>query len=255
MFFSVGRGGMQRAGSGKSGDGRHTTRRATPRYRPELVPLEDRLLLSTVTVQVGPGGANTFSPAAVTVNVGDTVHWVWGSDFHSTTSGPCSAGTCTADGKWDSGIFNAPHAFNFTFTSPGTFPYYCIIHSDMGMTGSVTVVGAPSPVPGAPAVTQLTPARAGALKRHLTLTVFGNNFNAGAVVRVNGHPLATTFSGGGQLQVANFLEQVRAAFTVRRHGPPRVLFARRRLGVTVLNPDGNESAAVTFVVRPVPGVA
>src|SRR5262249_12835428 len=90
MFFSVGRGGRQRAGSDQSRERRPTTRRATPRFRPELLPLEDRRLLSPVTVLVGPGGANTFSPAAVTVNVGDTVHWVWNSDFHSTTSGPCS---------------------------------------------------------------------------------------------------------------------------------------------------------------------
>jgi plastocyanin len=254
MFFSVCRSWMQRAARGQSRDGRHTTRRATPRYRPELLPLEDRLLLSTVTVQVGPGGANTFSPDAVTINVGDTVHWVWDSDFHSTTSGTCSGGNCTPDGKWDSMIFNAPHTFNFTFTSPGTFPYFCIVHSEMGMTGTVTVAGAHSLVPGAPAITQLTPARAPEGKRHLTLTVFGGNFNPGAVVRVNGHPLDTTFSSSSQLQVANFLEQVRAAFTVRRHGLARVLFKRGKLFVTVLNPDGNESAAVTFVVRPAPGV-
>ena len=76
-------------------------------------------------------------------------------------------------GKGNFELFEEIFADDFTFTSPGTFHYFCTIHSEMGMTGSVTVVGTPSPVPGAPAVTQLTPARAGALKRHLTLTVFG----------------------------------------------------------------------------------
>jgi plastocyanin len=254
MFFSVGRGGNRRAVFGKSRDGRHTTRRATSRYRPELLPLEDRLLLSTVTVRVGPGGADTFSPAAVTINVGDTVHWVWDSDFHSTTSGTCPGGNCTPDGKWDSDIFNAPHTFDVTFTSPGTFPYYCIVHAMGGMTGTVTVAGAQAAVPGAPAITQLTPARASEARRHLTLNVFGSNFNPGAVVRVNGRPLPTTFTNGGQLQVANFLEQVRVVLTVRRRGLPRPPLKRGRLAVTVLNPDGNESAAATFVVRPAPGV-
>jgi plastocyanin len=250
MFVSACRRWMQRAVSGKSRDGRHSTRRATAGYRPELVPLEDRLLLSTVTVQVGPNGTNTFSPAAVTIKVGDTVHWVWASDTHSTTSGTCSGGTCTPDGMWDSGVHNVPHTFDFTFTGAGTFSYFCTIHGPLGMTGTVTVVKPPPVVPGAPAITQLKPARAVEGKRHLTLTVFGSNFNDGAVVRVKGRPLATTFSSSGELKVANFLEQVRRAFTVRRNGQVRILFKRGRLAVTVLNPDGLESAPVIFVVRP-----
>jgi plastocyanin len=255
MFISVCRRWVQSAVSGKPRDGRPAPRRVTSRYRPELLPLEDRLLLSTVTVQVGPGGAIVFSPAAVTINVGDTVHWVWGSNMHSTTSGTCSGVTCTPNGMWDSGVHDAPHTFDFTFTGTGTFSYFCSVHGPFGMKGTVTVVQPPPAVPGAPAITQLTPARAVEGKRHLTLTVSGSNFDAGAVVRVNGRPLATTFSNSSELKVANFLEQVRRAFTVRRHGHVRVLFKHGKLNVTVLNPDGNESAAVTFVVRPAPVVS
>jgi plastocyanin len=255
MFISVCRRWMQRVTPDRARAGRNATHRAAPRYRPELVPLEDRLLLSTVTVQVGPGGAIAFSPAAVTINVGDTVHWVWGSDMHSTTSGTCSGATCTPDGKWDSGVHNAPHTFDFTFTGPGTFAYFCTIHGTLGMTGTITVVNPAPSVPGAPAIAQLTPARAVEGKHNLTLTVSGSNFNPGAVVRVNGHPLATTFSSSSQLQVATFLEQVRAAFTVKRHGHRRVLFKHGKLLVTVLNPDGNVSAGITFTVRPAPGAA
>ena len=35
--------------------------------------------------------------------------------------------------------------FEFTYTSEGEFPYYCVPHENFGMLGNVTVV-APTPV-------------------------------------------------------------------------------------------------------------
>jgi titin len=65
-----------------------------------------------------------------TINEGDTIHWVWQSGTHSTTSGTCSGpGTCTPSGTWDSTILSAPNTFDFTFNSSGTFPYYCRVHT------------------------------------------------------------------------------------------------------------------------------
>jgi plastocyanin len=90
---------------------------------------------ATVTVTVGPGGANSFSPNPVNVNLGDAVHWVWDSSFHSTTSGTA----CTPDGTWDSGLLNVGATFDRTFSSAGTFPYFCSAHCSLGMTGSVVV--------------------------------------------------------------------------------------------------------------------
>ncbi len=69
----------------------------------------------------------SFSPASVTIKVNDQVKWNWAGNYHSTTSDA---------GLWDSGINNAPHAYSYTFTAAGTFPYSCIYH---GFTGSVTV--------------------------------------------------------------------------------------------------------------------
>ena len=47
------------------------------------------------TVQVGPGGGMSFvdsqsGNSTSTINVGDTIEWVWVSGFHSTTSGTCT---------------------------------------------------------------------------------------------------------------------------------------------------------------------
>ncbi len=91
---------------------------------------------------VNPSGEPVVDP---TINLGDTVHWVWDSGLHSTTS---VAGLAES---WDSGNFLAPSTFDHTFTNLGEFPYYCDIHGfDNGdgtaggtMTGVVTVVPEP----------------------------------------------------------------------------------------------------------------
>jgi plastocyanin len=101
---------------------------------------------ATKTVQVGPGGSLTFSPASVTVTVGDTVEWQWMSGAHTTTraQGPET---------WDSGIASAPFTFSHTFMQAGTFPYVCSIHEALGMTGTVRVRSAASSTTTVPTVT------------------------------------------------------------------------------------------------------
>ncbi|MGH2362080.1 MAG: cupredoxin domain-containing protein, partial [bacterium] len=71
--------------------------------------------------------------------VGGTVTWTWNSGgvSHSTTSGACSP-NCMPDGRWDSGVHSTPNTFSFTFTSAGTYPYYCSFHG-ASMTGTVQV--------------------------------------------------------------------------------------------------------------------
>jgi plastocyanin len=90
---------------------------------------------ATYTVTVAPNGSFTFSPSSQTINVGDTVQWVWGLGLHSSTSGAL----CIADGKWDSTLISNPQTFSVTFTTAGTFPYYCTLHCFFGMTGEILV--------------------------------------------------------------------------------------------------------------------
>ena len=96
----------------------------------------------TFTVTVGPAGSLTFSPANQTIQVGDTVHWVWASGPHSTTSGSPPG---TPDGKWESGIQSRPFSFDSTFTTPGTFQYFCAVHYAEGMIGTINVVAGTPP--------------------------------------------------------------------------------------------------------------
>jgi plastocyanin len=90
---------------------------------------------ATIQVQVGAGGLK-FTPQNVTIHVGDTVQWTWAASGHSSTSGTPG----NPDGLWDSGIQDIGFVFSQTFTTAGTFNYFCSPHGlCCGMIGSVTV--------------------------------------------------------------------------------------------------------------------
>lgn len=88
---------------------------------------------ATVDVEVRD---SFFSPQNVTIDAGDTVRWTQlGSLPHTTTSGS----GCASNGTWNSGTLSGGQSFSHTFTSAGSFPYYCVFHCGGGMTGTVTV--------------------------------------------------------------------------------------------------------------------
>lgn len=107
-------------------------------------------------VTVGPVGHElTFAPDTINIGVGATVRWTWESDFHSVTSGT----SCTADGQFcspdnmncDAGMLNdTGFVYEFTFTQPGRYQYFCAIHCVVGMTGVVNVLPAARPRPTPP---------------------------------------------------------------------------------------------------------
>ncbi len=111
---------------------------------------------ATTNVIVGPGGADIFSPATVSISVNDTVIWNWGSSFHSTTSGTNGVpgdDNGVSSGLWDSTIATAPNSFPNTFTSTGVFSYYCTEHYFFGMLGQVIVTGGVAAAPPSLAIT------------------------------------------------------------------------------------------------------
>jgi plastocyanin len=91
---------------------------------------------STVDISIHDfqfGSAN----AIVTVNAGDTVRWTNNDgDAHTVTSGPDRA----ADGKFDAGNLDPGQIFSFTFTTAGSYPYFCNYH--FGMESSIEVLPA-----------------------------------------------------------------------------------------------------------------
>lgn len=92
-------------------------------------------------VSAGPG--NVFAPRDVTVGVGEAVTWTNVSGSHNV--------------RFDDGSYEEPAepdssawTRSRTFTSVGTFGYYCELHRSSGMTGTVTVVQTSTPAPPPP---------------------------------------------------------------------------------------------------------
>jgi plastocyanin len=67
-----------------------------------------------------------FSPASITVSVGTRVTW---------TNKDGTAHTVTSNSNFfDSGNIANGGSFSFTFTAPGSYPYYCRYHPNMTAT-------------------------------------------------------------------------------------------------------------------------
>jgi len=81
-----------------------------------------------------------FQPAALEVTVGTTVEWVNQEEAvpHTVTSG--SPGY--PSGLFDSGRLSPGDSFRFTFQQPGTYEYFCSIHTRM--RGRIIVKPAPA---------------------------------------------------------------------------------------------------------------
>jgi plastocyanin len=86
----------------------------------------------------------SFSPAALTVQAGETVVW---------TNNGTIAHTVTADnGSFNSGSLSPGQSFSHTFSAAGAVPYHCLFHGaagGVGMAARVTVQSA-APVTNAP---------------------------------------------------------------------------------------------------------
>lgn len=141
------------------------------------------------TVVNGTGGNQAsvlrFLPVDVTIKVGDRITWV-GDDpheIHTVTfydaNGPVpgfieprpqangppllallhvapEGGTeVTGQGLYNSGILGPGQSYTLSFTKPGVYRYVCVIHAEVGMTGTVTVeAAAPAAPPAAPPATK-----------------------------------------------------------------------------------------------------
>jgi plastocyanin len=95
-------------------------------------------------------GFTSYSPAEVTIGVGDTVEWRNTSVItHTVTNDPGRAkkpGDASAPAQaqaFDSGDIPAGQVYRRTFTVPGTYRYFCTHHEDDGMVGAVVVKPAP----------------------------------------------------------------------------------------------------------------
>jgi plastocyanin len=71
----------------------------------------------------------SFGPTEVTVMAGTTVTWTNHDDIPHTV--------VSTDKVFKSKVLDTDDRFSFTFSDPGTYPYFCSIHPKM--TGKVVV--------------------------------------------------------------------------------------------------------------------
>jgi plastocyanin len=71
----------------------------------------------------------SFGPAAITIAVGTTVTWTNRDDIPHTV--------VSDDKVFKSKVLDTDEKFSYTFSKPGTYPYFCSVHPKM--TGKVIV--------------------------------------------------------------------------------------------------------------------
>jgi plastocyanin len=71
----------------------------------------------------------SFGPVELTVPVGTTVTWTNRDDIPHTV--------VSTEGVFKSKVLDTDEKFSFTFSKPGSYPYFCSIHPKM--TGKVVV--------------------------------------------------------------------------------------------------------------------
>jgi len=109
----------------------------------EEVMMEEPAGPTTVHVEIPigtsvPGCEETnecWSPADITINAGDTVHWMnVDTAAHTVTGGSPADGP---SGVFDSSLVMADATYEFTFDEAGSYDYFCMVHP--WMVGSISV--------------------------------------------------------------------------------------------------------------------
>jgi plastocyanin len=78
-------------------------------------------------------GDNFYSPASVSIAVGDTVTW--------SNNGQAQHSATANNGSFDTGVFGPGGSRSHTFTRAGTFSYFCTVHGQ-SQSGTVRVLAA-----------------------------------------------------------------------------------------------------------------
>jgi plastocyanin len=100
---------------------------------------------SSVVIKMGDE-TPMYEPAKVTIKAGETVEWLNNGDVvHSVTAVPADASRANdvalprGAATFDSGFMPPGSTFDYTFTVPGTYRYFCVPHETLGMVGTVVV--------------------------------------------------------------------------------------------------------------------
>ena len=89
---------------------------------------------TSVEVDLYAATGARYEPAAVIIQAGTTVNWVWKDGTHSVVPYGATSFASSASG-------GPPRTYSVTFNTPGTYRYYCLEHGapGSGMNGVVVV--------------------------------------------------------------------------------------------------------------------
>jgi plastocyanin len=124
------------AGSGAVGGGASSSTTSSTASSSSGAKPANALPLSIVKGSGKPGSTQWFSPQNATVVIGVNNTLIWTNDdtsAHTVTSVSVPAGAAT----FNSGILAAGVDYRVTLTVPGTYQYYCSLHS--WMVGTIIV--------------------------------------------------------------------------------------------------------------------
>jgi plastocyanin len=146
-----------------------------------------RALAADARVAMGSDSAPfKFIEADITVPVGGTVEW------HNDTS--LEHDVKAEDGSFGSdGLLGKNGKFEFKFTKPGSFKYFCTPHKDAGMAGTVTVTGGSTATTAATTTTTTAPAPGATT----TTTAKAADGSATTTTAAAGATTTTTAAAGG----------------------------------------------------------
>ena len=95
-------------------------------------------------------GSYYYYPSSVTVNVGDTVHWVNDGGLHNVNFdiNSITGSSFNNPESFISSPTTGTNIYTHVFTIPGNYDYYCSVgsHAANGMVGSIIVNGASSTI-------------------------------------------------------------------------------------------------------------
>jgi plastocyanin len=107
---------------------------AEPAPAPVSQPARGGVARASASATVSMGD-NFYSPASVSIAVGDTVTW--------SNNGQAQHSATANDGSFDTGVFGPGGSRSETFTRAGTFSYFCTVHGQ-SQSGTVRVLAASS---------------------------------------------------------------------------------------------------------------
>lgn len=98
-----------------------------------MIGLSFNSMAVTHTVQVGNF---QFTPSDLSMNLGDTIQWMWHDGNHTSTSTQIPIGAAA----WDADMNSNSPMFTYVPAVAGSYNFVCSPHASMGMGGHFNVV-------------------------------------------------------------------------------------------------------------------